>query len=105
MEEVTQVGRRLIEAYKCTQERAASAERSLSMAREDAANAERELATWLTPSDMKNGETIGVWMGDSIFAVTLEPSVRYSIGDEFNSAQEIVIYEPRVTVRTRGKRY
>lgn len=105
MEEVTQEGKRLIEAYKRTQARVISVESALSMARADATDAERELATWLRPSDMKNGETIGVWMGDSIFAVTLEPVSKFSIGDEYNWSQEVVAYEPRVTVRTRGRHY
>jgi len=99
--DVTADGARLIKAFLGAQEDLASAERSVSSSRCELNNAERALAKWLMPSDMKAGEKVAVWMGDSLFQVELAPQTAYAV----EGGEPVVRHEPKVTIRTRGHEF
>lgn len=101
MADVTSEGARLIAAFLAAQKSVDMARSALNSAECDRDNSERALAKWLMPSDMKPGEKIAVWHGDSLFQVELAP--RESFSTEGGASH--IDYEPKVTVRTRGKRF
>lgn len=88
MGDVTSDGYRLIKNYLSAKDRLQRARNELANAETEAKACEKELADWLSPSDIKEGEKIGVWHGDSIFQV-----------------EQLPVGQRKVTVRTRGKRF
>lgn len=99
MSEVTEEGKRLINAWTAAQDRIANLRRQMT----DAQNAERTatalLANWLKPHDAKPGEKFSVWFGDNLIQVEVGGVVQ--AGDDDMPASKT---HDRVTVRTRGKR-
>jgi hypothetical protein len=91
----------LISAYLNTQQTVASCEHHLQRARDDHETAEKNLATWLKPEDMKSDEKIGVWMGDSLFQIEMIPKV-FTPAD---GSAPVMRYVPKITVRYRGKEF
>ncbi len=100
--EVTREGMWHIQGWLSAREGMERAEKALQSARTDFANAEAKLAKWLMPADMKPGEKIAIWAGDSLFQVELEEQKSYP-ADE--NGEPIVSYKPKVTVRSRGKHF
>ena len=92
-EEVVPGGRDLIENWLQAQEGLARAKRAVNGAECAEANAHSALAKWLKPDDMRPGEKVAVWMGDSLFQVEIP-----LIGDG-------TALNPKVTVRTRGHKF
>lgn len=71
---ITHHGDRLVREWFGTLQRRARAQQELARAEADFRNAERELSNWLLPPDAREGETSGVWFGDSLIQATaLEP--------------------------------
>lgn len=101
MSDVTREGSRLIATWLAASESLERARSSVNRASCDLANAEAALAKWLMPDDMKPGEKIAVWEGDSLFQVELAPRESFSHPD----GERHVSHEPKVTVRTRGKHF
>ena len=81
------------------------AKRALRSAECELSNAEAALAKWLAPADMKPGEKIAVWAGDSLFQVESVPVDEFSLGNGTDGPSIHVRHELRVTVRTRGKHH
>jgi len=104
MDELVNDGERLVSRYMRAQEEVLTAKRELGRAETEAHNAEMELAKWLIPSDMKQGEKIAVWRGDSLFQVEMTPVESYSAGGD-GEGKPVIRHEPRVTVRSRGKHF
>ena len=101
MNDVTAEGSRLITYWLQAIETVDRAKSGLSRAQTDEMNAQEALAKWLMPTDMKPGEKIAVWHGDSLFQVELAPRERISVpGGEVHTD-----YVPKVTIRTRGKHF
>jgi len=101
MSELTSEGMRLVADYLGSIQSVQQAKDRLGSAECDLSNTERALAKWLMPSDMKPGEKIGVWLGDSLFQVELEERKSYPVGE----GEPMVSHEPKVTVRYRGKEF
>lgn len=101
MTDLTREGEQLVSAYIRAEENLRQARSRVNGAECDMQNAETALAKWLMPTDMKPGEKIAVWRGDSLFQVELAPMEAYSTsGDTVTVSQE-----PKVTVRTRGRKF
>jgi|SRR5581483_1354338 len=98
--DVTREGERLLSCWLNAQEELQRAKNAVSRGECEVRNTESALAKWLMPPDMKPDEKIGVWVGDSLFQVELEPRDSFS-GD----GERHVSYEPKVTIRTRGKNF
>jgi hypothetical protein len=98
---VTREGERLITSWLQRQEETRRAKGSLSRAECDESNAHSALAKWLMPTDMKPTEKIGVWVGDSLFQVEMVECVAHSV----ESDEPRFSYEPKVTIRSRGKNF
>jgi hypothetical protein len=88
MGDLTREGENLVRDWLCAKQEVARLKAALNRAECDEVNAQIALAKWLMPSDMKVGEKIGVWQGDSLFQVEKRES-----GDTV------------VTVRTRGTKF
>jgi len=88
MSDVTNEGKRLIDAWVSATQALETAKSRVNSASCDVSNTTRALAKWLLPDDAKFGEKIAVWHGDSLIQVEL-----------VNDHREHII-----TVRTRGKR-
>lgn len=101
MTEVMPEGARLIQNYLAAQEELRKAQEALRCAECAMSNAESALANWLMPKDMKPGEKIGVWMDDSLFQVELVKRESFST----DGSGSWIDYDPKVTVRTRGKHF
>lgn len=101
MSEVTNEGARLIALFLNCNKHVETAERELRGAKCDAVRAESELAKWLAPKDMEPGEKVGVWMGDSLFQVENVEVRNYPEGGGLPD----MLYELKVTVRSRGKHF
>jgi hypothetical protein len=102
--EPNSMGFACIKRYIDSRARLDQAERSLRVAQGEATDAECELAKWLMPKDMKPGEKIAVWAGDSLFQVELAPVDTLAIGTN-GRAEAVVQHKPKITVRTRGPKY
>lgn len=100
--DVTREGERVIQRWLDAQEDVKAAKSALTRAECEDANAHSALAKWLMPSDMKPGEKIGVWVGDSLFQVELVERKAYPAGV---GGEPHITHEPKVTVRTRGKNF
>ena len=85
--EVTSEGKRMIDAWILSQEEVRRSESRLSSAKADEHSTRMALAKWMLPEDVKEGEKIAVWFGDSLIQV--------EYGDKRT--------DPVVTVRARGK--
>ena len=97
--DVTREGERLLKCWLESQEGTRRAKESLTRAECTESNAHSELAKWLMPPDMKPTEKIGVWVGDSLFQVEMIERTAHSA----NGGESHVSYEPKVTIRSRGK--
>lgn len=86
----TSEGKRLIESWLAARKHAARIEQQLDRANADLRETEQALAKWMLPDDAEAGETIAVWYGDSLIAVTAGPAPR-----SFGGAS--------IVVRSRGK--
>lgn len=92
---VTSEGKRLVEAWtNATMRRTRKAE-ELAVCYINERDTEAALAAWLAPSDIKPGEKISVWYGDSLIQVEW--------GGVAEGVNPCHISSTRVTVRTRGK--
>jgi hypothetical protein len=103
MSDLTSEGDLLVREFLASQEALERARQDVNRAECNRNNAERALAKWLMPSDMEPGEKIGVWRGDSLFQVEMEPRMAYPVGE--GAGEPVVTHEPKVTVRTRGKHF
>jgi hypothetical protein len=101
MNDLIREGENLVAIFLAAQTELERQKSVLSGAECELRNAESELAKWLMPDDMQPGEKIAVWRGDSLFQVELEPHTSYPVGD----GEPVVSYEPKVTVRSRGKHF
>jgi hypothetical protein len=97
--DVVSEGVQLINRFRSAQQGVQESKRALNSAECELSNAERALAKWLMPSDMKPGEKIAVWHSDWLFQVELKPREAATDGGTI-----VTDYEPVVTIRTRGKR-
>ena len=101
MTDVTTEGSRLIARWLGAVRDVELAQGSLRTAENSEINAQAALAKWLMPSDMKPGEKVAVWHGDSLFQVELAPRESFSP----QSGEAHIEYVPKVTIRTRGKHF
>ena len=101
MSELVSEGQRLVARFLSAGEEVRTAQQDQRRAEAELSNAEQALAKWLMPDDMKPGEKIAVWHGDSLFQVEMAPQTAH----EVESGKPHVSYEPKVTVRTRGKHF
>lgn len=97
---VTADGSRLIQDWIQATQRVRRLKEELNGAECAASNAEQALAKWLMPGDMKPGEKIAVWHLDSLFQVEIPMVTQYSEG----GSPRQVPGDPKVTIRTRGRR-
>jgi hypothetical protein len=104
MSDLTSEGDRRVSIYLAAQENLRRAKSTLGSAECDASNAEASLAKWLMPSDMKPGEKIAVWRGDSLFQVELVPREAYAVGGD-SDGKVVTDHVPKITVRLRGKNF
>ena len=77
--EPTQTGLKLIERWTNAEKVKRHLVRDLAVADEDIDEAVNALGRWMAPGDMKVGETICVWHGNSLIAVKLTPDKSYEI--------------------------
>lgn len=101
MNDVTAEGSRLITRWLQAVDGVERAKSALNRTQTEELNAQAELAKWLMPADMKPGEKIAVWHGDSLFQVELAPRESFSVP----GGERHIDHEPKVTVRTRGKHF
>lgn len=88
-DEASPDGQRLIANWLKATEQVDLYKRELNRAECNEQNAHNELAKWMVPSDAKPGEKIAIWHGDSLFQVEVFGHGR----------------DPKVTIRTRGRRF
>lgn len=100
--QVTREGDDLVKRFLSAQKDVESARRTMNSAECELSNAERALAKWLAPSDLKPDEKIGVWVGDSLLLVEMVKRESYAVGGDNVSH---IDYDYKVTVRTRGKNH
>lgn len=86
--EVTADGRRFIANWLSACQQRDLMQRELARAEATEKHVQAELAKWLAPPDMVDGEKIAVWHGDSLFQV-----------------ERIDLHTLKVTVRSRGKHF
>lgn len=101
MNEITRDGSELVKRWLATVDELKRSKDAVNRADCDERNAQSALAKWLMPSDMGNGEKVAVWFGDSLIQVELAPVESFSPGSDVAHVR----YEPKVTVRLRGKRF
>jgi hypothetical protein len=101
MNELTGEGERLVSNYLAAQENLERAKSGVVGAECALDNAETNLAKWLMPTDMKPGEKIAVWRGDSLFQVELVS--RESVSEDGGHRKFTLV--PKITVRSRGKHF
>lgn len=100
MSEITSEGIRAISSWMHCNERVTRVRSQLSDALRNLAEAEKNLAEWMLPSDAKPGEKIALWFGDSLIQVEFGGVVS---GDPNEGAQSVS--STKVTVRSRGKHF
>jgi hypothetical protein len=98
---LTSEGERLVRAWLDAKKGVEHAESQLNSAECALANAHDALAKWLAPGDMKVGEKIAVWHGDSLIQV--EKAEKYA-GTDVETGIDHTRAELTVTVRSRSKR-
>ena len=84
----TDKGKRLINSWVAAQDRLVRAKSEVNGAECDVSNTRNALARWMLPEDVKPGEKIAIWYGDSLIQVE-------HVGPN---------YDAIVTVRTRGRK-
>lgn len=107
-DDITPEGKHFIKQWLITKHCVEDAKHGVTRAECNFANAETALAKWLAPSDIKPGEKIGVWYGDSLFQVESVESLSYPAPIANNSEEDtnpIRSHKLKVTVRTRGKHF
>jgi hypothetical protein len=88
MTEVTREGRELIQRWVNADAGVSQAQRELKRAEEHLNETANALAEWLLPADAMCGETIAIWHGSSLIAVT-------KMDGDLNPH--------RIKIRTRGR--
>lgn len=104
MNDLVTEGERLVSAYLHAHEELERAKRDVTGSECSVRTAEEALAKWLMPADMKPGEKIAVWRGDSLFQVELVPRESYAVGGD-EEGKVRIDHVPKVTVRKRGKHF
>lgn len=70
MDEPTSKGAKLIEHWQACKGELESAKREVNRLHCALENSVNKLGRWMVPDDMAVGETLSVWHGDSLIAVT-----------------------------------
>ena len=70
MDEPTRDGKHFIERWQRAIKALQIADRAKNIAECELTNARDALGGWMVPDDVRIGETIGVWNGDSLISVT-----------------------------------
>lgn len=104
--DLTTEGERRVETWLRAKRNTNRASVELDNARLAESNAECELAKWLLPDDVRPGEKIAVWYGDSLIQVEFPfagGGGGGSSGGGGNTTVSVRIdSSPRVTIRKRG---